>query len=121
MAVVKSGGKTALTRYQVLKSFGGGAVSLVECRLATGRTHQIRVHMTSLGHPLVGDPSYGRGRASKSGGLSPDARHALAAFSRQALHAYLLGFSHPTKGSRLLFESIIPPDINELIKILEDV
>ena len=119
MAVVKSGGKTALTRYQVLKSFAGGTVSLVECRLATGRTHQIRVHMTSLGHPLVGDPSYGRSRATRSGGLSPEARQALADFPRQALHAYLLGFSHPTKGSSLRFESMMPSDINELIKILE--
>ena len=119
MAVVKSGGKAALTRYQVLKSFAGGAVSLVECRLATGRTHQIRVHMTALGHPLVGDPSYGRNRANRMGGLSAEMRQALARFPRQALHAYLLGFSHPTKGCRVSFESSMPSDINELIKILE--
>ncbi len=119
MAVVKGGGKSALTRYAVLRSFAGGAVSLVECRLATGRTHQIRVHMTSLGHPLVGDPSYGRSRANRIGTLSPEARQALAGFPRQALHAYLLGFSHPTKGCQLSFESSTPPDINELLKILE--
>ncbi len=121
MAVVKGGGKTALTRYRVLKTFGGGAVSLVECRLATGRTHQIRVHMTSLGHPLVGDPTYGRGRAARIGGLSSEAREALGDFSRQALHAYLLGFSHPTKGSMVRFESIMPSDINALIEILESI
>ncbi len=121
MAVVSHGGKQALTRYQVLKTFGGGAVSLVECRLATGRTHQIRVHMTSQGHPLVGDPCYGRNRANRLGGLSPEARRALADFPRQALHAYLLGFLHPTKGYTLRFESSTPPDINALISILEGV
>ncbi|RAU22379.1 RNA pseudouridine synthase [Paramagnetospirillum kuznetsovii] len=120
MAVVKGGGKTALTRYEVLKTFGGGAVSLVECRLATGRTHQIRVHMTSKGHPLVGDPVYGRGRAGKIAGLSLEARQALAGFSRQALHAYLLGFSHPTKGGMVRFESSMAPDINALISTLEE-
>ena len=119
MAVVTGGGKSALTRYEVLRSFAGGAVSLVECRLATGRTHQIRVHMTSLGHPLVGDPSYGRGRANRMAGLSAESRLALAGFPRQALHAYLLGFLHPTKGCPLRFESITPPDINELVEILE--
>ncbi|MDO8605183.1 MAG: RluA family pseudouridine synthase [Phaeospirillum sp.] len=119
MAVVTGGGKSALTRYEVLQSFVGGAVSLVECRLATGRTHQIRVHMTSLGHPLVGDPSYGRGRANRMGGLSAESRLALVAFPRQALHAYLLGFLHPTKGCQLRFESSTPSDINALLKILE--
>jgi len=119
MAVVTGGGKSALTRYEVLRSFAGGAVSLVECRLATGRTHQIRVHMTSLGHPLVGDPSYGRSRANRMGTLPAEARQALAGFPRQALHAYLLGFSHPTKGYALSFESAMPLDINQLLKILE--
>ena len=119
MAVVKGGGKPALTRYEVLQSLAGGAVSLVECRLATGRTHQIRVHMTSLGHPLVGDPSYGRGRVRRMVGLSAEMRQALAEFPRQALHAYLLGFSHPTKGEHLRFESSTPPDFNALLKILE--
>ncbi len=119
MAVVKGGGKPALTRYRVLKSFAGGAVSLVECRLATGRTHQIRVHMTNQGHPLIGDPVYGRIRSSKRVVLPPGAREALGAFPRQALHAYLLGFSHPTKGYDVRFESCMPPDINALIQILE--
>ncbi|WP_254432507.1 RluA family pseudouridine synthase [Magnetospirillum sp. SS-4] len=121
MAVVGHGGKPALTRYEVLKSFANGAVSLVECRLATGRTHQIRVHMTSLGHPLVGDPSYGRNRSNRLGGLSAEARRALAEFPRQALHAYLLGFLHPTKGYVLRFESSTPPDINALIEKLEGI
>ncbi|WP_052004248.1 RluA family pseudouridine synthase [Paramagnetospirillum caucaseum] len=119
MAVVRSGGKPALTRYRVLKSFAGGAVSLVECRLATGRTHQIRVHMTSQGHPLIGDPVYGRIRSSRRVVLPPEVRETLGGFPRQALHAYLLGFSHPTKGYDIRFESRMPADINALIQFLE--
>jgi 23S rRNA pseudouridine1911/1915/1917 synthase len=119
MAVVKGGGKTALTRYRVLKSFLGGAVSLVECRLATGRTHQIRVHMTSIGHPLVGDQTYGRSRATRLKAAPPHLRQRLAEFPRQALHAYLLGFLHPTSGYMLKFLSNFTCDINELIHFLE--
>ncbi len=119
MAVVTAGGKHALTRYRVIRPYAGGAASLVECRLATGRTHQIRVHMTSIGHPLVGDQTYGRSRASRTRGLPPDARDRLTSFPRQALHAYLLGFSHPSSGEHLIFESLIPSDINALLKILE--
>jgi 23S rRNA pseudouridine1911/1915/1917 synthase len=119
MAVVKGGGKTALTRYRVIKSLAGGAVSLVECRLATGRTHQIRVHMTSLGHPLIGDQVYGRVRGGRKVVLPPEVRDRVMTFPRQALHAYLLGFSHPTKGYTLRFESGMPLDINALIADLE--
>jgi 23S rRNA pseudouridine1911/1915/1917 synthase len=115
MAVVSHGGKSALTRYQVLKSFGMAA-ALVECRLATGRTHQIRVHMTSIGHPLIGDPLYGRAGGK---GLPADIKARLTAFPRQALHAFLLGFSHPTTGEQLVFESEIPNDFKELITSLE--
>ena len=112
MAVLKSGGRAALTRYRVLWRFGDLA-SLVECRLATGRTHQIRVHMTSLGHPLVGDPVYGR-RGRAAGPTSP-AKATLAAFPRQALHAFRLGFLHPVSAAMLTFQSENPFDINELI------
>lgn len=119
MAVVTSGGKHALTRYRVVRPYAGGAVSLVECRLATGRTHQIRVHMTSIGHPLVGDQTYGRPRAARTRGLPPEARDRLASFPRQALHAYLLGFSHPSSGEHMIFESPMPSDINLLLKFLE--
>ena len=119
MAVVSGGGKPALTRYAVEATYGGGAVSLVECRLATGRTHQIRVHMTSLGHPLVGDSTYGRSRAGRTKTLSVEARERLALFPRQALHAYLLGFIHPSSGEHLSFKSSIPIDINLLLKFLE--
>ncbi|HXP96104.1 MAG TPA: RluA family pseudouridine synthase [Telmatospirillum sp.] len=117
MAVVPYGGKVALTRYRVLQAFGQTA-ALIECRLATGRTHQIRVHMTSIGHPLIGDPLYGRG-TSHGKGLAPDIRTRLTNFPRQALHAYLLGFLHPVTGEDLRFESNIPNDFNELISSLE--
>lgn len=119
MAVVSHGGKHAHTRYKVIRPFAGGVVSLVECRLSTGRTHQIRVHMTSIGHPLVGDQTYGRSRSGRVKALSSEARDRLVQFPRQALHAYLLGFTHPTTGDRLRFESDIPFDISALLKFLE--
>lgn len=119
MAVVKNGGKQALTRYRVMQIYASGIASLVECRLATGRTHQIRVHMTSIGHPLVGDQTYGRSRAARHGGIPEEVRSALANFPRQALHAYLLGFRHPTTNEQLSFESIISKDFMALIRILE--
>jgi len=119
MALVAGGGKPALTRYQLIATYAGGAVSLVECRLATGRTHQIRVHMTAIGHPLVGDGTYGRARTGRLKGLSAEAREILIGFPRQALHAYRLGFCHPSSGECLSFESAMPYDINALLKFLE--
>jgi 23S rRNA pseudouridine1911/1915/1917 synthase len=120
MAVVRSGGKEALTRYRVQKAFGA-AGALVECELATGRTHQIRVHMASIGHPLIGDPAYGRDRSNRMKGLAAEIRTGIAAFARQALHAYRLGFLHPTTGEFLQFESSNPNDFNELISCLESI
>lgn len=116
MAIVEGGGKRALTHYRVLRAFDDFA-SLVDCRLATGRTHQIRVHMTALGHPLVGDRLYGR--AMRKSALPAAARALLVAFPRQALHAKTLGFIHPLSLEPLQFESEIPNDINSLIKDLE--
>lgn len=121
MAVVSHGGKHAHTRYRVIRPLAGGVVSLVECRLSTGRTHQIRVHMTSIGHPLIGDPVYGRSRSAKLKALPESARTALAAFPRQALHAYLLGFIHPVSGERLKFESDVASDFSNLIFELDGV
>jgi len=111
MAVVASGGKEAVTHYRVLRALGLRA-ALVECRLATGRTHQIRVHLTSIGHPLIGDQTYGRGRGA---GLPEVAR----AFPRQALHANVIGFNHPLSGEYLEFSSPLPADMTELIATLE--
>ncbi|HUZ73204.1 MAG TPA: RluA family pseudouridine synthase [Stellaceae bacterium] len=111
MAVVERGGKAALTRYRVLRRFGTVA-ALVECRLATGRTHQIRVHLSARGHPLIGDRLYGGGRHAT-------ASAALARFPRQALHATVLGFVHPATAQPIRFESALPRDIEELIHFLE--
>lgn len=108
MAVVP-GGREARTHYQVLERFP--RATLVECRLDTGRTHQIRVHMATLGHPLVGDETYGRGRR-KSGDQTLDA------FPRQALHAWRLGLIHPASGAALHWESPLPDDFTGLLSVL---
>ena len=94
MAVRTSGGKPALTRYRTLATHGAAA-ALLECRLATGRTHQIRVHLASRGHPLVGDPVYLRRIPAPARTLPEPLRSALLDFPRQALHAAELGFTHP--------------------------
>ena len=120
MAVVRRGGKVALTRYRVLKPLGSAA-SLIECRLATGRTHQIRVHLAWKGHPIVGDPTYSRNKAARARSLGPGAARAVAALGRQALHAQLIGFTHPATAERLEFESALPLDINRLQKELEEI
>jgi 23S rRNA pseudouridine1911/1915/1917 synthase len=121
MAMMASGGRTALTRYRVLREFNGVAAA-VECRLATGRTHQIRVHMSGRGHPLIGDPLYGNQRGPRRGKSLPEAlRQAILAFPRQALHAQTLGFEHPISRETLEFRSELPNDITELLSILEKV
>jgi len=118
MAVVPRGGKTAATRYRVVERFGTVA-SLLECRLETGRTHQIRVHLAHLGHSVIGDPLYGRATAKRLSALPEDAKEAIAGLGRQALHAYLIGFEHPRFKNRVKFESNVPNDINLLLTILK--
>jgi len=118
MAVVReTRGKPAITRYRVIRPFGPHA-SLLECRLLTGRTHQIRVHLAHIGHPLIGDPVYGT-RAGRGAARLGTAGAAIAAFPRQALHARLLGFTHPATGDALRFESDLPRDIVMLVSNLE--
>lgn len=107
MAVEPKNGKIAITGYKLQQPFGLTA-SAIECRLKTGRTHQIRVHMHSIGHPLIGDPVYGPKRTS----LYP-------VFSRQALHARELGFVHPATGRDHLFQADVPQDMENLIKELQ--
>jgi len=124
---VTPGGKPALTRYRVLAA-AGTAAALVECRLATGRTHQIRVHMASVGHPVAGDPLYGGRSGTRAGGQARGARGgddphaalraALAAFPRQALHAAELRFRHPATGETAAFSSPPPPDMAALIGLV---
>jgi 23S rRNA pseudouridine1911/1915/1917 synthase len=114
MAVVARGGKQALTRYRLLRGFGTGA-SLLECRLATGRTHQIRVHLSTAGHPVVGDPLYLRRRPAAARALPQGVAHRLLDFPRQALHAARLGFRHPVTGHALSFETPMPADMQALV------
>ena len=120
MAVLKTGGREAVTHYRVEKTFGGGGkhaplAARVACRLETGRTHQIRVHMASKGSPCLGDPVYG------AGAPAAPVKAALIeiGFSRQALHAAVLGFVHPITGETLRFETPLPPDMAALEAALE--
>ena len=115
MAVVQRGGKQATTRYQRIGIIGAAA-SLLACQLTTGRTHQIRVHLASIGHPVVGDPVYGGRQFRHRTGMTEGFSAAVAQLNRQALHAYLLGFSHPISRSPLRFESDLPSDIKRLLR-----
>jgi 23S rRNA pseudouridine1911/1915/1917 synthase len=111
MAIVAEGrGKRAVTHYRLLRPLR--AAALVECRLETGRTHQVRVHMTSIGHPLLGDPVYGRRRSDHRDLLN------RLDFRRQALHAAELGFVHPISKESLSFKSAVPSDMQELFMAL---
>jgi 23S rRNA pseudouridine1911/1915/1917 synthase len=120
---VRKGGRFALTHWELLRHFAGAhgrpVASLLSCELETGRTHQIRVHLAHIGHPLLGDATYGTGFKTKAAQLPPDARVALEALGRQALHAYLLGFEHPTTGEYVEFRSELPPDLARLRDALD--
>jgi 23S rRNA pseudouridine1911/1915/1917 synthase len=118
-AVLFQGGRHAVTRARIVESYGQPpVVSLIECWLETGRTHQIRVHMAHAGHGLIGDPVYGGRRKLPARVLSEAATGALRAFSRQALHAATLGFVHPVSEEKLRFESSMPPDMADLMTVL---
>ncbi len=125
MAVLRDQGKPARTRYATVEEFGlrqKPLASLVECRLETGRTHQIRVHLAHTGHPLIGDATYGRARRAPIP-RSPEEKAAFDAaffFPRQALHAGVLGFFHPAKQTQMRFETPWPEDFANLMKALRD-
>jgi 23S rRNA pseudouridine1911/1915/1917 synthase len=111
--------REAITHYEVVETFGKpAAATLLRCSLETGRTHQIRVHMAHIGHPLLGDPAYGKGFSASASKLSPSARVALNDLARQALHASLLGFDHPRSGLPVFFRSELPPDMSVLLDAL---
>ena len=117
--VVRPGGKHAVTHYEVLEKYGPSlnpVAAKIQCRLETGRTHQIRVHMTHIGHPLIGDPAYGRARTAAAArkAVPAEVAAALDAFPRQALHAAVLGFQHPTTHKTMRFESPLPADMAAL-------
>lgn len=112
---VRQGGREAVTHWEVVETFTGmdgkPVASLIACQLETGRTHQIRVHLAHIGHPLMGDDVYGAGFRTKARQLGPHAQAAVAALGRQALHAYLLVLEHPSTGEVLHWESPIPEDL----------
>jgi 23S rRNA pseudouridine1911/1915/1917 synthase len=124
MTVVPEGsGRAAATHYRVQESFAfarGAAASLLELQLETGRTHQIRVHLAHIGHPLLADDTYGAGFRTLSTKLPPSSRAALKALNRHALHAATLGFEHPTSKVALRFQSPIPPDMAALLAALRN-
>jgi 23S rRNA pseudouridine1911/1915/1917 synthase len=127
---IRDGGREAVTHWEVLERYvgekgearrrseggrpGEAVASLVACRLETGRTHQIRVHMASMGHPLLGDDTYGPGFRTKAALLPPPAQASLRALGRQALHSHILSIEHPTTGENLRFRSELPPDLVSL-------
>lgn len=115
MAVLERGGKTAKTAYRTERLLGTRA-SLIECKLATGRTHQIRVHLSHMGHGLIGDPVYGR----PPKGLSAEFRAALKPYNTQALYAGLIGFMHPSHRKSLVFKREIPSEMRNLCAVLEE-
>ena len=115
---VRQGGREAITHWEILEKYEGldgkPVASLLSCRLETGRTHQIRVHLAHVGHPLLGDDTYGPGFKTKATLLNPEARLALEALGRQALHAHILGFQHPETGAQVSFKSRLPDDLKWL-------
>ncbi len=120
MAVYDGHGKWAATHYRTIKHYqasGKPIASLIECKLETGRTHQVRVHMNHIGHALIGDPVYGR-TAKLSGSIAGPVRAAVQSFNRQALHARTLGFIHPISGKAFKFESELPYDMKGLLETL---
>ncbi|ATN35320.1 RNA pseudouridine synthase [Rhizobium sp. ACO-34A] len=118
--------REAITHYEVLERYGekpdaSCLASLIECRLETGRTHQIRVHMAHIGHPLIGDPEYGAAFKTKANLLPEPAKSIVNGFHRQALHAYLLAFEHPATGETMAFEAPIPDDMQQIIDALQTI
>ena len=123
MAVVsEERGRHAITHWSREEVLPAGLpepiAALLRCELETGRTHQIRVHMAHIGHPLLGDEVYGSGFRTKAKRLSPEAQEALGRLGRQALHASVLGFEHPVTGKTLRFESALPADMEALLSAL---
>ena len=118
MTIMKEGGRHAVTRIRVVKPLANCEAALVECKLETGRTHQIRVHLKALGHALIGDQTYGVSSRLLPESAGERARDAAIGFPRQALHAVSLGLNHPLTKEDMLFKSEYPEDIKSLLKTL---
>ena len=117
MTTVKSGGRSAITHYKTLEIFKSGAFSLVECALETGRTHQIRVHLSHIGHSIVGDQTYGNNKR-KILGCPAGIKEVLIKFNHQALHSFYISFIHPINNVLMEFEKEVPVDYNNLLTYL---
>ena len=117
-SILQTGGKTAITNYVVKNNFSNVA-SLVECKLLTGRTHQIRVHFSSSGNSLIGDKKYGKNKSKLLKNVDKSLAKHIISFERQALHAYFLSFIHPIKKEKIELKSKIPSDFNNLIDKLK--
>ena len=118
------GTREAQTRYHLLGKDPNGQISHIECRLQTGRTHQIRVHMQHLGHPLIGDPTYGAQQTKQQSALNlsavpEQAKTDILNFPRQALHAKAIRFIHPRNGEEYSYEKTPPDDLAALISLLD--
>jgi 23S rRNA pseudouridine1911/1915/1917 synthase len=117
MSTVKTGGKKAITNYKTVEILHGGLFTLVECKLDTGRTHQIRVHLSHIGHSIVGDQTYGNNRRKIQG--CPDLlKDVLYAMNRQALHSFYISFIHPRNGNRMDFKTELPKEYEELVEFI---
>ena len=122
MEVSKSKGKRAITNYKTIEIFENDntpTLSLVECKLETGRTHQIRVHMTHMGNSIVGDDKYKK-RYKKLKNIDADLENLISKLDRQFLHAKTLGFIHPKTNEEMIFSSILPQELDNLLKMLKN-
>jgi 23S rRNA pseudouridine1911/1915/1917 synthase len=122
MEVSSSKGKRAITNYKTIEVFENNktpTLSLIECKLETGRTHQIRVHMTSLGNSIVGDDKYKK-KYKKIKNIDLKLENSISKLNRQFLHAKTLGFVHPKTNEEMIFSSILPKELNNLLKMLRN-
>ncbi|AIL65770.1 Ribosomal large subunit pseudouridine synthase D [Rickettsiales bacterium Ac37b] len=120
MSILKTGGKEAITNYSVQQIFYNNIASLIECKLVTGRTHQIRVHFSHYGHSLIGDQTYGNNKRKLSKLFSEEIQEKIYNFNRQALHAISIGFIHPITKEHMQFTTELPDDLQNLVQILSD-
>ena len=119
-SIFQNGGKSAVTKYKVKKNFSNVA-SLIECKLLTGRTHQIRVHLSSSGNSIIGDKKYGKNKSKLIKNVDKSIANYIISFKRQALHAYFLSFIHPIKKEEIRIISKLPSDFNNLVNKLKSI